>query len=78
MATNGRWTRNIRQSFVVTVNLNTRKTSLKIDGVPVTGAQDIPSVGGATNLHRVQAEYTGIEPGVMAWDNIEVERLADQ
>jgi len=63
VATTARWTRNTSQSFVITVNLNTRKTSLKINGVAVAGAQDIPFVSGATNLHRVQAEFTGIDSG---------------
>ena len=78
--TDVRWTRNIAQKFVITVDFTTLvpTTSLSIDGVPVAGAQVRSFVGAATNLHRVQAEFGGIDSGTMGWDNIEIERIPDK
>ncbi len=72
------WVRNVAQSFLITVDLSNRTTSLSVDGTPVAGAQNQPFVSGAANVHRVQAEFSGVDSGVMGWDDIEVERLPDQ
>lgn len=72
------WTQGVSQSFVITVNLATRLTSLAVDGVTISVAQNQPISTHATNLHRIQAEFTGADSGVVGWDDIEIERLPDQ
>ncbi|MBA3340439.1 MAG: hypothetical protein H0T48_01235 [Gemmatimonadaceae bacterium] len=74
----GGWIRHAAQRFTILVNLNTRTTSLSIGGQPVAGAQDQPFVSAsALDLASVRAEFTGIDSGIMGWDDISVQRLAD-
>ncbi|HVF40369.1 MAG TPA: hypothetical protein VM939_10745 [Gemmatimonadaceae bacterium] len=75
----GTWVRNVGQDFEITVDLNTKKTSLKVGGTPIAGAQDVSFVSAtATNFASVRAEFSGIDSGIIGWDNVVVERLADQ
>jgi hypothetical protein len=79
----GNWTVGVKQTFVITVNLNTKRTSVSINGVPFKdpGATDpklFPYLNTtAQDLYHVTADFSGIDAGTVAWDNIEVLRLPD-
>lgn len=76
----GAWTQNEAQLFQVVVNLDTKTTTLWINGV-VTSAADIPfvvPVAGTQTLRYVAAEFTGIDAGIIGWDNIRVTRQYDE
>ena len=74
------WTQNVKQLFQVVVNLDTKTTSLWIDNVAVPEAQNIPfvaNVSGTQTLKYVAAEFTGIDAGIVGWDNIYITRQYD-
>ena len=71
------WVRNASQTFTVIVNLNTGKTSLKVNGVEVAANKNFVDAA-ASNLASVGAEFTGIDSGIMGWDQIGVRRIPDQ
>jgi hypothetical protein len=71
------WVRNVAQNFSIIVDLNTNTTSLKIDGVTVASGKAFVS-GLANDLATLGAEFSGIDSGVMGWDQIGVRRIPDQ
>jgi hypothetical protein len=71
----GSWVAGVPQRFVITVNLDTKKTSLSIDGVEV--ASDVPFFKAATSLADLTVEMTG-QAGVVGWAEISVKRLEDE
>jgi hypothetical protein len=72
------WSQNVSQTFTLTVNLDSRTTSLSINGTPVSAAQGIPFVdANATSLQRVAAEFTRIDAQTVGWTDVKVSRLAD-
>jgi hypothetical protein len=72
------WVQNVNQSFLITADLAAKTTSLSINGVPVTGAQNVPFQDSkTTDFITVAAEFSGIDAGIVGWDNISVARLAD-
>jgi hypothetical protein len=72
------WSQNVSQTFTITVNLDTRATSLSINGTPVSGAQGVPFVDArATNLQRVAAEFSRIDAQTVGWTAVKIIRLAD-
>jgi hypothetical protein len=72
----GTWTRNVAQRFTVRVNLNNYTTSLIIDGVNVGSKSFVDSL--AHDLATLSADFSGIDSGVMGWDEIGVRRIPDQ
>lgn len=70
----GSWTRDVAQTFEMTINMDKRTTSLKINQVAVPGAQDVPfqSPSGPAVFDRVNIHVGGSTPEVHAWDDIEV------
>lgn len=77
------WAQGVAQRFEVLVNLDAKTTSLRIaprDGpaTPVPEAQNVPFVAGATNLKYLAAEFTGIDAGIIGWDNLAVVRQSDE
>lgn len=71
------WAMGVAQRFAILVNLDTKRTSLSIDGTPVPEAQNVAFVAGATNLQRVAAEFFGIDAGIVGWDDVSVVRQPD-
>lgn len=72
----GNWVRYQPQQFLVRVNLDTKKTTLFINGTEVVSNAGF--VEDAANLATIGAEYTGIDSGVMGWAGITVQRIADE
>ncbi|MGH7718034.1 MAG: hypothetical protein ACREON_04220 [Gemmatimonadaceae bacterium] len=72
----GSWTRGIHQEFEVTVNLDQRKTSLRINDYLVVPTASFVS-SHASSLARIAAEFFGNDAGVTGWDDITVTRLPD-
>ena len=70
------WTRNVAQHFSLVVNLNNNTTTLYIDGVSMGSKAFVSSL--ADDLASIGAEFSGIDSGVMGWDEIGVRRIADQ
>ena len=69
----GTWTVDESDHFEIVVDLDANTTSLKVNGNQVaTGSFT------ATDFASLAAEYTGIDSGVMGWDEIYVKRLADK
>jgi hypothetical protein len=73
----GTWIRNVAQSFKIVVNLNTNRTTLYIDGTAVASNQTFVNASGQT-IATLAAEFSGIDSGVMGWDEIGVQRISDQ
>jgi hypothetical protein len=80
------WVRDRAQTFSLLVDFTTKQTTLTITndpfGIPSTvtfGPKAFVKTGGVTpsNLSRFQAEFSGIDSGVIGWDNIVIERLTD-
>src|SRR5688572_22928026 len=69
----GNWTRNVTDTFEIEVNLDAKRTTLKLNGDSV--ASDTIT---ATNFVTITADFRGIDSGVMGWDNITVRRLSDR
>lgn len=72
----GSWVRYQPQEFLIRVNLDTKKTTLFINGTAVVSNADF--VEDAGNLATIGAEYAGIDSGVMGWAEITVQRVADE
>jgi hypothetical protein len=64
------WVRHVPQHFRVRVNLDTKATTLWIDGV-----QKATGTFSALNFATISADFRGIDSGTMGWDEINVERL---
>jgi hypothetical protein len=80
------WVVGEAQEFSLLVDFTTKKTTLSITSNPfgirltrTLPAQDFVKKGNvvATNLSRIQAEFSGIDSGVVGWDNIFIEKLPD-
>jgi hypothetical protein len=78
----GAWVKEVSQSFKITVNITTlnpatsQTVSLAVDGVPVTGAQNIPA-SRAASLRRIGYLLTGIDAGIIGADDFRIIRLPD-
>ena len=71
------WAQSVAQSFEVVVDLATKTTSLRIDGAPVAGFQAVPFVNAAaTDVGTIGAEFSGIDAGIVGWDNISITKIA--
>jgi hypothetical protein len=71
------WQQSVAQSFEIVVDLGTKTTSLRIDGVPVAGFENVPFVNAAANnVGTVAAEFSGIDAGIVGWDNITITKVA--
>jgi hypothetical protein len=70
----GTWTRHVTQHFEIVVDLDAQTTSLTVDGVLILSNQPFT----ASNFATIAADFSGIDSGVMGWDDILVTRLADQ
>lgn len=70
----GSWTRDVAQTFEMTIDLDNRTTSLKIDQIAVPGAQAVPfqSPSGPASFDRIILAAGGTTPAVHAWDDLEV------
>jgi hypothetical protein len=77
------WAQHIAQLFEIVVDLDHQTTTLRIgprDGPTVSvGSKSFVSTNGkkATDLKYVGAEFTGIDAGIIGWDNILFTRLPD-
>ena len=73
----GSWTQSVQQLIEITVNLDTKKTTLRVNGVVL--ASNVNFVNSqASSLARVAAEFSGIDAGEVGWDDITVTRQPDQ
>ena len=73
VAAAGAWTQNVSQDFELEIDLDAKKTSLRINGALVNGLQDVNFAEAATNLTSVSMEVGA--PGaaqVVAWDGVQV------
>jgi hypothetical protein len=70
----GSWTRDVAQTFEMTIDMDKRTTSLKINQIAVPGAQTIPfsSPSGPAVFDQISIHVGGSTPEVHAWDDIEV------
>src|SRR6185295_2131615 len=70
----GSWTRDVAQTLEMTIDMNKRTTSLKINQIAVPGAQAVPfnSPSGPAVFDRINLLVGGSTPEVHAWDDIEV------
>lgn len=70
----GSWTRDVAQTFEMTIDMDRRTTSLKINQIAVPGAQAVPfkSPSGPAVLNEITIHAGGTTPEVHAWDDIEV------
>jgi hypothetical protein len=71
----GTWDRDVSQLFEIIVDLDTKTVELRIDNVLVASGGFISAL--ATDLKQVAAEFTGIDAGVIAWDDVQIKRLPD-
>jgi hypothetical protein len=72
----GIWTRNVYQNFKLIVDLDDNETSLYINGTLV--ASGAAFIEGGDSIRYFSAEFSGIDSGVMGWDEISVQRMSDQ
>jgi hypothetical protein len=70
------WTTHVPQNFRIQVDLNTKKTSLWIGATQYRSNVDFYNTS-AANFAQIAADFTGIDSGVMGWDEVEVVRLSD-
>jgi hypothetical protein len=71
----GAWTRNVAQNFRIELDFGQARTSkLYINNTLVA---TVPLGSGATDLSKIQAEFSGIDSGIVGWDNITIDRLPD-
>jgi hypothetical protein len=73
----GNWIQHQQQTFSIEVDFIRRKTALKIGGTTVASNKDFVN-NTAKNLAKVGAVFTGIDSGVMGWDDITIIRRNDQ
>jgi hypothetical protein len=69
----GTWSRNVEQTFKVTVDLNLGNTSLQI-GPSVVATGVLFADPDANSLASIGAEFGGIDSGIMGWDEISAHR----
>lgn len=69
----GSWTKGKQQKFEIIVDLNNHITSLGIDGVLVAQNKSF----NAPNLATIAAEFSGIDAGIIGWDDISIVALPD-
>jgi len=71
------WVQHVSQFFEIVVNLDTKTTSLRIDGTPVAGFQNVPFVNAAAlDVGKIGAEFSGIDAGIIGWDNVSITKVA--
>jgi hypothetical protein len=70
----GSWTRDVAQTFEMTIDMDKRTISLKINQIAVPGAQAVPfsSASGPAVFNRIFLGVGGSSAEVHAWDDIEV------
>jgi hypothetical protein len=81
------WVVGQAQEFSILVDFTTKKTTLSITSnpfgialtrtLPAEAFVKNPGNAVATNLSRIQAEFTNIDSGIVGWDNIFIEKLPD-
>ena len=77
------WVPGETQRFTLIVDFTTKKTTLTITSNPFGIATDLSPAAelfvnpNAADLSRIQAEFTGIDSGLVGWDNIYIEKLPD-
>jgi hypothetical protein len=71
----GNWVQHVADTFKIRVNLDTKKTTLWVNGVEKR--TEVAFVQSATNLATISADFRGIDSGVMGWDDISIERQPD-
>jgi hypothetical protein len=64
----GSWTQGVAQSFELTVDMDTKTTSLSINGSPVNNAQNVAFT--ATALSRVGVEFGTTGTQRFGWDDV--------
>jgi hypothetical protein len=74
----GTWTVHFAQSFEIVIDLDAKTTSLKINGVAVSNATNVPFIQAAADFSRFAWENSGIDSGKIAYDDILIFRHADQ
>jgi hypothetical protein len=74
----GNWAQHVKQTFSIEVNFSTRKTSLSINGSPVAAATNVGFGANVKNLAKVGAVFSGIDAGIIGWDDITIIRRNDQ
>jgi hypothetical protein len=72
----GSWTQSVHQLVEITVNLDTKKTALRVDNVTLVSSANFVN-NQASSLARVAAEFSGIDAGVVGWDDVTVTREPD-
>jgi hypothetical protein len=72
----GSWAQHQPQTFVIDVNMDTKKTTLTIDGV--IKVTDTNFVQAATSFRQFAADFRGIDSGIMGWAEISITRLEDE
>lgn len=71
------WLQSVAQSFEVVIDLGAKTTSLRIDGAPVAGFQSVPFVNAAAaDVATIGAEFSGIDAGIVGWDDIAITKVA--
>jgi hypothetical protein len=77
----GSWTQDVSQLFEVTIDLDSHVTSLSIDGIPVTAAQQLGFLSGnPQDVARIGMELgcvvglDGTLPQAYAWDDVSIGR----
>lgn len=68
----GSWVRDVAQTFTITVDLTAKTVKLTGSGLTTTSGGFIEA---ATDLKQWAAEFTGIDAGVIAVDNVSITRL---
>lgn len=71
------WAVNEKQDFVLTIDFTTRKTSLAISACAASGDVDFVQGNRVGDLARVGWFLTGIDAGIVGFDNLRVIRLPD-
>ena len=80
---NASWVVGQAQRFTLIVDFATKKTTLTITSNPFGVATNLTPAAesfvnsGAADLSRIQAEFSGIDSGIVGWDNIIIEKLPD-
>jgi len=71
------WVQHVSQFFEIVVDLGAKTTSLRIDGTPIAGFQGVPFVNAAAlDVGTIGAEFSGIDAGVIGWDNVSITKVA--
>ena len=70
------WATHVAQNFEIQVDLNAKKTSLWIGTTQYRSNVDFYNTS-AANFAQIAADFTGIDSGVMGWDEVKVVRVSD-